>query len=138
MPAILITSESVFIPLKSLLVFKMIYFTACSFLDVYFFPATLPNCFPFSFAVLIPSAFLWCKSCTSFSACSKAILICSFASTSKYSLIAFKRLSALVPVLCTDYIFVSLCVDVWLFQKYKVDSKSKEFFIEFKSLIRIS
>ena len=54
---------------------------------------------PSNLAVSMPSLVLWCRSVTSFSACSKAIIICSFASSIKYSLTAFKIISVLVPVI---------------------------------------
>lgn len=51
-----------------------------------------PTCFPFNFAVTRPSRVRWCKSATSFSDCSKANLICSFANAIRYSLIPFKAI----------------------------------------------
>ena len=46
-------------------------------------PCLCPICFPFSLAVSIPSLVLCRRSCTSFSACSNAILICLSASFRK-------------------------------------------------------
>lgn len=71
-------------PSKSLL-----YFCICSLDGTAFFtdnlrPATCPICFPLSLAVNIPSLVRWCRSSTSFCACTNASLICSFARATVY------------------------------------------------------
>ena len=58
-----------------------------------------PICFPFNLAVSIPSLVRWRRSDTSFSACSKASLICDFASSRRYLLIPSRIRSTASPVM---------------------------------------
>lgn len=99
-------------PPKALLCFRMISFAATDFFVTRRVPGFWPICLPANLAVSIPSAVLWCKSCTSFSACSNASLICSFANARRYLFTPSRIKSTLVPVVgippCKALLYVSV------------------------------
>ena len=113
-PAWRIVSISFSDPPKDLLCFRMLSFAATDFFVTRRVPGFWPICLPVNLAVSIPSAVLWCKSCTSFSACSNASLICSFASARRYLFTPSRIKSTLVPVVgrppCKALLYVSVLI----------------------------
>ena len=99
-------------PPKALLCFRIISFAATDFFVTRCVPGFWPICLPANLAVSIPSAVLWCKSCTSFSACSNASLICSLANARRYLFTPSRIKSTLVPVAgippCKALLYVSV------------------------------
>ena len=98
-PVSFMHSASSSVPPKVLQWVRMICLASLAFFVSNPTPFLRPTCLPFSRAVKSPSRVRWCRSATSFSDCSKASLICSFAKAIRYSLMPFKMKSTFVPVM---------------------------------------